>query len=693
MKNANSLISLFLSALVLIPEVALAITLDPIIVTTNKRPVRASKVSAFVRVIDREEIESLGGGSLKEVLQSSGAVDLVSLGTQGDDFDIRLRGSDRDGVLVLVDGVPYNTVTERRANLLGTFPIAAIESIEIVKGAASSLYGSDAVGGVIHIKTVKDGCGSPARAQVEGGNLSTFKASMTYNFCQENYNNRLFLSAKNVGGQFANDELNSLHAANAFRVDITPKLKANVDFHFSRSEQDIYYDSSLVLSQLADDGFAPQDIDGDGAADFIFINTVEPDDNRYVIRHNILGGIGLAYDWGAAGQSSFRYSINLDKVREFNGDDGAGVESDFHLTGFRHLLQANHQFQFGMGDFAYNDVLVGFDTEIETLEFNDKADDSSFPDSGQEGVRRNYAPYIQHSFYAFDDSLVVNWGLRFDYNTTFGSALSPHASILYELPKIETRLKAGYRKGFHGPSIVSFYTAELTRDLGFPIIDDQLEAEKSHTFEGGIEQPLGDWGLVQTAAFYTDYNFMFDELEYVEDAYLWGIESGLLLQPLSFVELGAFYTFLKTKNKDRNEALPNRPQHSVKAHVQLNPWKPLKLRMDFTYKSERLAPIGLSTGSGDFFFVFREFDDDAGDYRYIGGSEDPVFDEDERVLASYYKFDISLHFDVPKTVLNESLESLRFYARIDNLLDEEYEEKFLFALPGRTFTLGAQAQF
>lgn len=132
---------------------------DEVIVTANRIAQTREQVIADVTVIDRKEIERAGQSSLVELLQTQPGVEVSSNGGAGKASSVFLRGTNADHVVVLLDGLRINSAT------LGTtafenIPLAQIERIEILRGPASSLYGADAIGGVIQIFT-KRGEGKP----------------------------------------------------------------------------------------------------------------------------------------------------------------------------------------------------------------------------------------------------------------------------------------------------------------------------------------------------------------------------------------------------------------------------------------------------------------------------------------------------------------------------------------------------
>ena len=140
--------------------------MNPVIVTATRTPTKSSDVLADNVYIGPEEIEQAGQTSLVELLQRQKGVTISSYGTAGSNASVFLRGTTNNQTLVLIDGVRVDDAFNGGANW-SVIPLAIIDHIEIVFGPQSSLYGSDAIGGVIQIFT-KQGDG-PAKVGASFG--------------------------------------------------------------------------------------------------------------------------------------------------------------------------------------------------------------------------------------------------------------------------------------------------------------------------------------------------------------------------------------------------------------------------------------------------------------------------------------------------------------------------------------------
>ncbi|NCS66152.1 MAG: TonB-dependent receptor, partial [Betaproteobacteria bacterium] len=140
--------------------------LDDIVVTAARTPQPLRTALGDVTVVTAEQIRQAGQTTLADVLQTQPGVEISSNGGPGTTASVYLRGANAGHTLVLVDGMRLGSATTG-ATALENIPIDQIERIEILRGPASHLYGSDAIGGVIQIFT-KSGQGAP-RANFSAG--------------------------------------------------------------------------------------------------------------------------------------------------------------------------------------------------------------------------------------------------------------------------------------------------------------------------------------------------------------------------------------------------------------------------------------------------------------------------------------------------------------------------------------------
>ena len=218
--------------------------MDPVVVTATRLPQAASTLLSDVRIIDSTDLANAGNQTLLEVLQVHGGVEIAVNGGPGQVSGLFLRGTNANHVVVLVDGVRINSATTG-TNAFENIPTSLIERIEIVRGPASSLYGADAIGGVIQIFTRRErttfqaGAGTSNTQRASAGlfrELGSLRVSV-----QAGYETSRAFSATNAANSFSfnpdNDGYRNRNAALSAQYAVAPG-------------------HSLVASALVSDGVA-----------------------------------------------------------------------------------------------------------------------------------------------------------------------------------------------------------------------------------------------------------------------------------------------------------------------------------------------------------------------------------------------------------------------------------------------------
>ncbi|MGH8026624.1 MAG: TonB-dependent receptor plug domain-containing protein, partial [Pseudoxanthomonas sp.] len=153
-----------------------ATDLDGIVVTGTRTEVAVEDSLVPAQVIDREEIERTQARSLVELLKGRAGLHVTNQGGMGKLTTIFMRGAESDHVLVMVDGIRIGSATAGLASFQD-LPVDQIERIEIIRGPRSSLYGSEAIGGVIQIFTRKGGMGFEPHFRLGAGSHNLREAS------------------------------------------------------------------------------------------------------------------------------------------------------------------------------------------------------------------------------------------------------------------------------------------------------------------------------------------------------------------------------------------------------------------------------------------------------------------------------------------------------------------------------------
>ncbi|MGK2872190.1 MAG: TonB-dependent vitamin B12 receptor [Alphaproteobacteria bacterium] len=419
-----------------------------IVVTPTRTAQTADESLASVSVVTRAQIEQRQSRTVADALSGLPGLDIANNGGRGRNTSIFMRGTESDHVLVLVDGVKIGSATTGQSPF-EYLPIDQIERIEVVRGPRSSLYGSEALGGVIQIFTRKGGGELTPSFSVTGGSHKTGEA--TAGLSGGGANSWFNLSASgtdtqginacrglpNRAGCFVNEPDDDAYrsVSGAARGGMRFDNGAEVDVNYLRVESESFYDGSFV--------------------------------NESDVMQQVLGGtVSFAphETWQAAlaGGRSWDYSDNfLNGVKKSRFDskrDTLSLQNDFTLAP-RHVMTAGADFQ--------------KDQISSTV---------AFPVTS----RDNYGVFAQYQAGLGRHNTVLS--LRRDDNEQFGGKTTGNVGWGYDVTEA-LRVNTSYGTAFKAPTFNELY---------FPFFGDPtLRPETARSGEIGVSgtHPLGTWGI------------------------------------------------------------------------------------------------------------------------------------------------------------------------------------------------------
>lgn len=220
-------------------------TLDEVVVTATRLPALASQTPG-ARVIDQDDIERRGAVFAADILADTPGLSVVRTGAFGGVAQVRIRGAAPGKTLVLVDGVPVNDAAEINGAFdFAGFELGDIRRIEVLSGPQSSLWGSDAIGGVIAFTTREV---SGLRAEAEAGSFDTVRGRLAAGVAEDRYAFGAWVSRFSTDGISAADERDGNPEADGFdnttagargRYALTPSVSVDGSVRWSRSKADI----------------------------------------------------------------------------------------------------------------------------------------------------------------------------------------------------------------------------------------------------------------------------------------------------------------------------------------------------------------------------------------------------------------------------------------------------------------------
>ncbi len=611
-----------------------------VVVTATRVRTPPKEVASAVTVIGRTEIERSTRTTVLDLIQDGLGVSSVRNGGPGSASSLFLRGANSEHVLVLLDGVELNDpMNPSRSYDLAHMTLDGVEQIEVLRGPQSTLYGSDALAGVVNIVT-RRGSGKPRLSLETGGgaygtargaaSLGGSAGPVGYSLGLSQFTTRGFSAASSrFPGNSEKDGYRNFTASGNLIFTLSRNVEAGLQMRTTSARTDL-------------DSFG-----GPGGDD---PNSVQKYDSLLLRGHAraLLADGRWEMTGGVSTVRANRTNDNpVDARHPFDSERGLFRSRMVKLDWQNNLfLQAGHTLTFGaelereQGDSSYH-------SESPWGPY-----DSLFPgrSADQAGV------YVQDQV-RLGGRFFAAAGMRFDRHSRTGSALTYRFAPALVFDETGTKIKATIGTGFKSPSLYQLYAPGT---LWGPVGNERLHPEQSLGWDAGIEQAL--WrGRIQTGLTYfrSDFRNLIDfttMLGYVNigRARTEGVEASATLQPAADLELRFSYTHLRALDLDTGGPLLRRPKD--KAGTDLR-WKP--------------APdwdLGIA-GT----YVGARSDRDYNDWPY------PVVG-----LAAYFLLDADLIFDAGSKV--------HIFLRGDNLLDARYETVYGYGTARRSIYAGVRVK-
>ncbi len=605
------------------------------VITATRIETPPGEVASSMTVISAKEIESKRGISVSDLLRGVPALDVVRNGGPGGTTSIFIRGAKSEHTLVLLDGIELNDpISPGRSFDFAHLTTDNIERIEVLRGSQGTLYGSDAIGGVINIIT-KKGTGKPKWfVSTEAGSFPTLRqrvgvsggtTRVSYSLGASRLDTEGISAASTKDGNRERDPYENTSVS--ARVGLMPSEDSEI----------------VVLFRYAD---ATADIDNFGG--------VFGDDPNHLLHTKQLffraqGEFTTCSDrWEH--RAGFSFSDTEKKARN---DPDPAHPGELLRSSFDGEL---HKFDW-QGNFYTSDehtLTIGAETEEEEgrSRFFSDGPFGPFESVFERRTARTTAVFLQDQI-NLGDRFFATLGVRFDDHSKFGSELTYRVAPAYICRRTGTKIRGTLGTGFKAPTLFQLFS-----DFGDPM----LEAETSTGWDVGIEQELCDseWTLGATY-FANDFDDLIDfdsgtsKFKNIAEAKSRGIEFFASGEPRQNLSIRGSYTFTETEDETTGEKLLRRPKHKA----------------------------GL-----DVYYRFRE--DRAVNFNVVHVSKRDDLDFSTwpatRVsLGSYTLVNVTASYDVS--------EHCQLFGRVENLLDKEYEEVKGYGAPGISAFVGLKRSY
>jgi vitamin B12 transporter len=610
---------------------------EPEVVFAPRRiEIPVEQVAGSVTVIGREEIERKQWRTLAQALEEVPGLNVVQSGGPGKLTSVFTRGTNSGHTLVMMDGIELTDPSLPNPGFdVGHFLTENVERIEVFRGPASPLYGSEAVGGVINIVTRK-GTGRPSTsAWGEVGAHNTAQGAVAlrgagrfvdYSLDYTSLHTRGFsVTPSRLGGHERDGYDNRTLSG---RIGLHPADGLELDF-FGR-----YIDTETELD------VAPDDPDSDEETDQLFL--------RAEARLERAGG-RWSQTLGASLTDHDRDDSN--PADPADGDSSKGSSDGTRLAfDWRHDLRLNP-----------NHLLtLGMETERESVDANAEFRSAfgSFESRTHESTRTS-AVFAQEQF-SFGGRLFGTAAVRLDDHDDFGSHTTYRLAAAYLHRETGTKLRGSVGTGYKAPPLADLYgTARIGN---FPVFrgNPDLEPEKSVGWEIGVEQGLlGGHAKLGVTYFQSrirdliEFTPAFDSKENRERAEIYGLESFIQAEVAERLSLRLDHTYTMAEDDETGEDLLRRPKHKITGSAELRPLDRILL-------------------SATAIYIGRRKDIDA-------------VTLSRKTLGGFTVVNVQATVTLSR--------GWRLFGRIDNLFDRDFEDPDGFATSGFAGYVGVGAEF
>jgi vitamin B12 transporter len=552
--------------------------LDEVVITATKFPVKQNMTGKVVSVITKEEIERSKGRSLSQLLnQQAGIVVNGALNNAGSIQSVFMRGAASGRALVLIDGVPaYDPSMINNEFDLNLISLNEVERIEICRGAQSTLYGSDAIAGVINIITVNTEDLKPIglKATVAGGTQSTFKGNvqlhgqvdkLNYSFGFSKLDTKGFSSAYDSSGKmdFDKDGFHGTH------------FKAQLGYAFSEH---------FSLRGFIQNNKYKNDVDASAFHD--------DKDFRAKNRNLITGGTARFIQNNTIITANYQYS----DIRRDYDDDSASVGgfskfSRNNYYGKSQFLELYASTKLGNG-FT---LLQGADYRFANMnnQFMSISSFGTYASTFKDTIMSQASLYGSLNYSSADSNLHVELGGRLNVHSRYGSNYTYTFNPSFRISP-SFRIFGSIATGYKTPTLFQLYD-------GF-YGNVNLKPEKSLNYEVGIQQQhqVISNRLVffkRDATDGIDYSTVnFKYFNFLKQKAL-GLEWEMNLRPADFLTFTANYTYLHVKETTENRKTLTedttygyairRPAHHLNASLQFQLGRRATVSTSMLYAGKR----------------------------------------------------------------------------------------------------------
>ena len=598
-------------------------TYDELVITAFRTPSQLDAIGSAYSVITAEDIENRQALTVSDLLRTIPGVEVDRSGPVGTQTALRIRGGESNHTLVVIDGVVVNDESQGSIYNFADLLTTDIERIEVIRGAQSALWGSEAISGVINIITKKGSGDTNVTANLEGGSFNTTKAGGSVSGGTDRYDYRLSASKFNTEGtdiDLSSDKDGYENSRLSLNGSYRPTDKVEINASVNHTNSTTEFDNCNLV-------FAATDM-CESENDFTYASMQAI--------HN-----SFDYRFQNSLKTTFKY-IDHENFAD-NSKTSAQSSTEYNVT-----LQSSMFFETPQIFDAVHAFTVAYEFEsTETKSFNN----GTFGVTAGVDQKNNTNSFVAEYRLSLYERLHLSASGRHDNQSIYDNFDTYRTTAAYVIPETGSRIHASYGIGFKNPTISDTSSVFGTTFLGNP----NLTPEKSRTWDAGIEQAFFNERIVIDATYFQERledeistNFFPPTFTTAETVNLSGISKrrGYELSLSAYItdktEMSASYTYTDS-TQDQNGTGTFTREIRRPPHI-----SSVNLNHRF-YQDRANVNIG----------VFHNSDD---------------LDFGNRFIKQYTLVNLAASFDVTKYV--------NLHARIDNLTNQIYESPLGFFSSG-----------
>ena len=529
-----------------------AVFAQDIFLSLTKYEANTEKLPSNITVITKDEIEEKNFSTFGELLQNEVGVNVRRNGTIGAVESVSIRGASSLQTLVLIDGRRINDIGMGGTDFTA-IPAAAIERVEIIKGAGAAVYGTGAFGGVLNVITKKASQTSPLiDAKISYGSFNTFEPSLTIARSSERFNVLAALSNISTDGNREN--------SNFVNYDVFFSAQYKINEQSSLSLTENIYDSKYGVA---------------GSLAWLTPKNKQKDKNKYA---------KLDYDLNfknSCGLTVSAYASN--NARYFYDATGNPYDPTWSLT------EADYRYfsdTYGtLADFHYKDIFL-FGAEYWSEYYKE---DEVLTNYNSKRNRQNSAVYAQLNLSLGKFTIIP--GVRYDDNSQYGGVATPSLSAVFNALK-DLKFSANAGKVWRAPVFTELYWDQPAYSM---YGDPDLKPEEGISGDVGVEYSKGKIKAAVSAFYISSKNLIawdFNPLTWetkvknLDESSQYGIEleTGYIIN--SWLSNKLNYTYLNAQDEKTKNRLPYRAEHTINYTLTVKPARDLSVSALLCYKSE-----------------------------------------------------------------------------------------------------------